>query len=124
MSIYTQCSSGHTIEAGLSCDQCNAIKHDNGKLPLDLLPFDALEEVAKVLAFGAQKYQANQWRKGMAWSRLYAAALRHISASIQKTDIDTESGLDHLAHACCCLLFLLSYKKTNTGEDDRYEKSS
>lgn len=33
-----------------------AIKHDDDKLPLHLLPFDALEAVTEILAFGAKKY--------------------------------------------------------------------
>lgn len=83
-------------------------KDDTGKLPLDLLPFGALEEVAKVLAFGASKYGPNNWQNVKPKRRYLAAALRHLSAVIRGQEIDPESGLPHLAHAAACVLFLLS----------------
>jgi hypothetical protein len=95
-------------------------KYDNGKLRMDLLPFEALEEVAKVLTFGAKKYDDHNWRKGFKYSRLLGAALRHLSAFAQGEDFDKESGETHLAHAACCILFLLSHELNAYGEDDRY----
>ena len=100
------------------------IKFDVGKPPLGLLPWESLVEVSKVLAFGKQKYGAHNWRGGMEWSRLYDAALRHLSAFIRNEDIDQESGLHHLAHCGCCILFLLAFCLTNNGVDDRYKPPS
>jgi len=97
------------------------IKHDAGKPALHLLPFDALVEVSRVLAHGAGKYSAHNWRGGMAWSRLLRAALGHLFAWAGGQDLDPESGLSHLAHAVCCVLFLISYAETSGGEDDRYK---
>lgn len=98
-----------------------AIKYDSSKPRMDLLPFEALEEVARALAFGAEKYGDHNWRGGMQWSRLVAALLRHVSAFVKGEDRDSESGLSHLAHAACCTLFLLSYVITSKGTDDRYK---
>jgi hypothetical protein len=39
-------------------------KYDQDKPPIDLVPSVLIEEVAKVLAFGADKYEAHQWREG------------------------------------------------------------
>lgn len=97
-----------------------AHKYDQDKPPLDLIPYSALELEARVLAFGAKKYDRNQWRKGMDWSQLLAAAMRHIGAFNAGEDIDTESGLSHLGHARCCLGFLIEYQKEGLGIDDRY----
>lgn len=97
-----------------------AQKYDGGKMPLHLLPTVALNQIAEVLAFGAQKYSANQWRAGMNWSRLLGAALRHITAFNNGEDLDPESGLSHLAHAGCCVMFLLEYEQTRRDFDDRY----
>jgi len=97
------------------------VKKDNGKLRLDLLPFRALDEVAKVSYFGASKYGAYSYRKGMQWSRIIAAILRHIFAFIRGEDYDDESGCLHLAHAACNLLFLIEYFTDKLGEDDRYK---
>ena len=94
-------------------------KFDEGKAQLSLLPYGPLSDVARVLGFGAEKYAKNNWRKGMAWSRLYDAALRHILAAASGEDADPETGLPHEAHAICCLLFLLEYRKTRGELDDR-----
>lgn len=94
-------------------------KNDQEKNRLDLLPFDALEEVGQILTLGAAKYGVGNWRKGMAWHRLFGAALRHLWAWYRREETDPESGRSHLAHAACCVLFLLSYTLTKSGEDDR-----
>lgn len=82
-------------------------KHDSGKTRFDLLPHRAVEEMAKVLTFGAGKYEPDGWRhvKGWRW-RYYAAALRHLWAYQMGQRLDPESGLHHLAHAMCCVCFL------------------
>ena len=97
-------------------------KHDSDKPPLALLPFDALEEISKVLQFGAEKYDAHNWRKGFKWSRLISSTLRHFSAWIQGEDKDPETGLSHLVHAGCNVLFLISHELHGYGEDDRYKE--
>lgn len=94
-------------------------KDDTGKLPYDLLPSDAIEEVLEVLKYGAAKYEPRNWEKGMAWSRPFAALMRHMWAWWRREPCDIETGITHLAHAGCCLLFLLSYELRKTGVDDR-----
>ena len=98
------------------------VKHDGGKTRMDLLPPEALREIADVLALGAQKYDAHNWRKGFAYSRLIAAALRHLFAWVGGENKDPESGKSHLAHAACCLMFLITFEQTHTGTDDRHTK--
>lgn len=96
-------------------------KHDADKLPMHLLSTTALEQTAAVLQFGAQKYAAHNWRKGFVWSRPLSAALRHLLAFNAGEDRDPESGLSHLAHAACCIMFLLEFEKTHRELDDRYK---
>ena len=98
-----------------------ALKFDEGKLPLHLLSTEAMNQTAAVLAFGADKYAEHNWRKGFTWSRPLAAALRHITAFNAGEDKDPESGLSHLAHAACCIMFLLEFEKTHKELDDRYK---
>jgi hypothetical protein len=98
-----------------------ALKFDQDKLPLHLLSTEAMNQTAAVLAFGADKYAAHNWRKGFAWSRPLAAAMRHITAFNAGEDRDPESGLSHLAHAACCIMFLLEFEKTHKELDDRYK---
>lgn len=95
------------------------IKADDGKARWDLLPFDALDEVAIVLAYGAKKYAPRNWELGMAWGRLLAACLRHLAQWAIGNEKDAESGLPHLSHAACCVLMLLALAKRNVGTDDR-----
>lgn len=100
-----------------------AKKFDTGKPNFDLLPPEALAEVQRVLEFGAAKYEPHNWRKGMAWRRLLGAVFRHLFAFAAGEDKDPESGLSHLAHASCCILFLLSYTVTGAGTDDRFKQT-
>lgn len=98
-----------------------AMKFDQDKLPLHLLSTEAMNQTAAVLAFGAQKYAAHNWRDGFVWSRPLSAAMRHITAFNDGEDKDPESGLSHLAHAACCIMFLLEFEKTHKHLDDRYK---
>lgn len=97
-----------------------ASHHDAGKAPVAELPTMPLEEVAKVVGYGAEKYGMNNWRKGMPWMKLLNSTLRHIYAFIRGENLDAESGLPHLAHACTNLLFLIQYMQDHQKLDDRY----
>jgi len=98
-------------------------KHDSGKPPMALLSSVALIEIAKVLEFGAKKYAPDNWRSGFAWRRVGSAALRHLFAWLNGEDKDPETGLSHLGHAGCCIMFLLEFEANKVGTDDRYKKS-
>ena len=95
------------------------VKDDNAKTRYDLLPPEFLEETAKVLTFGAQKYSAHNWAQGASWSRYFSAMMRHMWAWWKGEDNDPETGFSHLAHAACCLSFLIAYQLRDLGEDDR-----
>lgn len=87
-------------------------KHDGEKPRWDLLPTEAVGQIVDVLTFGARKYAPDNWRTVPEWRRRYfAAALRHLVAWWGGERADAESGLPHLAHAGCCLLFLASLDK-------------
>lgn len=94
-------------------------KDDGGKVPLHLIPTDSVEAIGRVLAFGAEKYAPRNWEKGMAWSRCYAACLRHLFAWWRGEAIDPETGMSHLWHAGCCIMFLIAYEQRGVGTDDR-----
>lgn len=87
---------------------------------MGLLSTTALTSIARVLQFGAKKYDSHNWRKGLAWSRVYDALQRHLTAWNDGEDPDPETGLSHLAHAGCCIMFLLEYEVTHRDLDDRY----
>lgn len=96
-------------------------KHDSDKPRMDLLDAEALEELTKVLTFGAKKYAVENWRKGISFRRLLAAALRHVFAFMRGEDKDPETGLSHMAHAMCCAMFVIWMQRHRPDMDDRYK---
>jgi hypothetical protein len=98
-------------------------KDDTGKPRFDLMPLHAYKAVIDVLTYGAGKYAPENWRKVEGWRwRYYRAALGHIWKWAAGEWLDTDpdaagnvSNLPHLAHACCCLLFILELD-TSEGE--------
>ena len=87
-------------------------KFDAGKLDYTLVPWAGVEEIVKVLEFGAQKYARDNWKLvANAEQRYLAAAFRHLVAFNKGEREDPETGLSHLAHAGCCLLFLMALEK-------------
>jgi hypothetical protein len=98
-----------------------AVKLDTGKDPWHLAPWDAFRALIAVLAYGAAKpeYGPRNWEGGMEWSRVFAAAQRHLTAWWMKEGTDPDTGYSHLWHAGCCVLFLIAYEIRGTGTDDR-----
>ena len=83
-------------------------KDDNGKERWSLLPWQQVKDIVKVLTFGARKYSDGNWmRVSNARDRYFSAAMRHIEAWSNHEKLDPESGFTHLAHAACCILFLM-----------------
>ena len=86
----------------------NGIKHDTGKLRYSLLPRGTVAQIVQVLEFGAIKYELNNWQRVPdARTRYFDALMRHVHAWWQGEQNDPETGAHHLAHAGCCILFLL-----------------
>ena len=114
--LFPEISSGQVVT-----DQQKGLKYDAGKDPMELLDFGALRGVSRVLGFGARKYAAHNWRGGLQYSRLLGATLRHLAAYSQGEDLDPETGLPHIDHALCELMFLSAFiHEGRTELDDRY----
>jgi hypothetical protein len=74
----------------------------------------------KVLEFGKQKYAKDNWQKvANSRERYLDATFRHLIAYIEGEKVDKESGLHHLAHATCCLLFILWFDLMGKKEDNK-----
>lgn len=87
-------------------------KDDTGKNRLDLIEPEFIESVGKVLTFGANKYEPNNWQNvDDGKDRYYAAALRHLMAYRKGEEKDPESGLSHLEHVACNIMFLLHFER-------------
>ena len=105
-------------------NQPTGIKHDQEKADMSLLSPIAMLRIAEVMTFGKKKYSAHNWRGGFIWSRPAAAAIRHIFAWLGGEDKDPETGLSHLAHCACCLMFLLEFETTKPELDDRFKNEN
>lgn len=94
-------------------------KLDAGKPRMDLIAPEMMFGVAAVLEFGARKYSERNWERGMSWGRCFGAAMRHLWAWWHGEACDAETGLSHLHHAACCIMFLAAYEARGVGSDDR-----
>lgn len=92
------------------------VKYDGGKPRLDLVSHHFLNGIGAVLGYGAAKYAARNWEKGIEFGRVFAALMRHLWAWWGGEEFDPESGLHHLDHAACCLMFLRHF--VAMGYDD------
>lgn len=91
------------------------------KPPVDLLTLEFKMETAKALGFGAGKYGRHNFKEGIEFSRLLAAAERHLTQFNAGQDNDDESGLSHLAHAAASLNMLMWMVANRPDLDDRYK---
>ena len=94
-------------------------RFNEGKTQHALLPARACDEIAKVFTFGAKKYGAFNWEKGMSWVSILNSLKRHINAFERCDDYDIESQELHLAHAGCNIMMILDYYHSNPEYDDR-----
>ena len=102
-----------------SNDKGTGARFNDGKPDYSLLPLCTLEDEIRVWMYGAQKYKAFNWAKGMPWSVPFSCMMRHIAAWQRGEQLDAESGLPHLAHAMCNLRMLTLYASTYPEGDDR-----
>jgi hypothetical protein len=113
---------GDNIYTASKETQVSGLKYDLGKPMMELIDADFELDLARVLTNGANKYDAENWRKGIAFKRLIGAAKRHINAIERGEDIDPEWNLLHTAHAACELMFLHWMIKNRPDLDDRSGK--
>jgi len=86
----------------------------------DLLPWDALWEVAEVYGEGAKKYELRNWERGYNWSLSYQAMQRHAVKFWQfGVREDAELRKHHMACSIFHSLALLAFDLRSSGTDDR-----
>ena len=110
--------SGNTTD--VKCVE-KAIKKDQDKAPIHLVPSQCIIGVAKVMGYGKDKYDEYNYRKGegLDYMRLYDAAQRHMLAWSLGEDIDPESGLPHLDHAAASIMMLSDLQSRGGKNDNR-----
>lgn len=99
--------------------KATALRYNTDKPVLSMLDPGALEETARVLMFGADKYARNNWKKGLKWTQILDSMWRHMNRILEGEDRDQETDLLHAAHILCNAMFLCHHMINEVGEDDR-----
>lgn len=113
-----QIASRGDVEAKPEPPAHGGLKFDTDKPRFDLLDPLYLKGTADVLTFGAQKYDAHNWRKGISYSRVIGALMRHTNAVMLGEERDPETGLLHAYHISCCAMFLARFQEDQRTELD------
>jgi hypothetical protein len=100
----------------------SAIKHDQEKPRVSLIPSEVILGIADVMTYGAKKYSDHNYTNGLDYTRLIDAAHRHLLAFQSGEDMDPESGKSHLLHCMATLGMLYYHTKHITDKDNRWEK--
>jgi len=102
-----------------STERGSAARFNTGKSEYHQIPLFALEGVARVLMYGERKYAKGNWAKGQPWSVPFDSMIRHMTAWQRGEELDPESGLPHLDHALCNMIFLSAFRDLYPEGDDR-----
>jgi len=82
---------------------------------------DDLREAARVFEYGATKYAAWNWLKGMPWSVPLGCIGRHL-LELPDDKPDVDSGYSHWGHIVCNIIMLRAYAEWYREGDDRPPK--
>lgn len=103
-------------------ENCSGTKFDGNKPDLTLLPRTAKEGISRAFMDGERKYGRYNYLSGMDWTRLLAAADRHLSAFNDGEDCAEDSKLCHLYHAGANIMMLIEYYEKGLGNDNRFKE--
>jgi len=96
-------------------------RFNSGKPMWSLVDYDAFVPMVQVLMYGAKKYDSHNWKKGFRYTDLLDSLQRHINAFLAGEDNDPESGLPHIGHIQCNVMFLGYMTQFRKDLDDRYK---
>lgn len=68
-------------------------------------PLAGLDRAIAIMEHGALKYGLNNWQAMADWDRYESAGDRHLGQYLAGQKLDKDSGLEHLAHWQCNVLF-------------------
>ena len=98
-----------------------ADRFNEGKLRWSLVDFPSFEPMVRVLEFGCVKYDDHNWKKGLPTTEICESLIRHLTAYLDGEDIDPDSGLSHIGHMQCNVMFLSYMDKFMPKFDNRYK---
>lgn len=94
-------------------------RFNSGKVKWSLVPMKSLEPMVRALEFGAKRYGAHNWEKGLSAVETCESLQRHLNSYLSGEDLDPESGISHIGHILCNGLFLSHLTATGKIVDDR-----
>lgn len=97
----------------------SANRFNIGKLRWDLIDWESVEEMLKVLESGAIKYDQNNWKKGLHREETLESTQRHLIELFKKRELDSESTLHHMGHIMCNAMFYLYHHRNNSFTKQR-----
>ena len=95
------------------------LRFNTNKTKWSLVPQSALIPMVEVLEFGANKYSAFNWMKGLSVTEICESLKRHLDSFMEGQDNDVESTLSHIGHIQCNALFLSWMMQNRRDMDDR-----
>lgn len=91
--------SERVLKASMPAAASGAKREKLHAAPFDLVPFEEMTGAyVRVAEFGAVKYEAWNWSKGLSRIQLIGSLLRHTFAYLRGEERDAESGLNHTDH--------------------------
>lgn len=114
-------SAGVVTIGRLQTKESRGKKHDEEKEPLAYIPLAALKAEGSAFKHGAKKYDAWNYKNGIAVTRTVSAAVRHIYQFLSGENVDAESGAHHLGCARANLAMALDTLENHSNFDDRYK---
>jgi hypothetical protein len=82
-----------------------ALRYNTNKRKWSLVHFRSLEPLVKALEFGANKYEPDNWKKGLDKKEILDSLQRHLAALIDGESLDNESGIKHVGHIMANCMF-------------------
>ena len=102
----------------------SGLRYDSGKPRFDLVPPEAMIELAAHYERGARKYADRNWEKGMDWGKCFSSMQRHAWAWAQGEDLDNETGTHHMIAVAWNAIALYTYAMRKIGNDDRVKTNA
>ena len=90
-------------------------RFNEGKPKWSLVHYKSMVPMIRVLEFGAKKYEARNWQKGLDLEEILESMQRHLGALMDGENIDPESGIEHMGHIQCNAMFY-NYHKNKLSE--------
>lgn len=95
----------------------DGMKSDLGKPRFDHMSPTSIGAGNRAHDYGDKKYQRGNWRKGIEYSRILNALIRHTMARLQGEVKDPESGLLHTDHIMANANMICHYENTKGYEE-------